>query len=55
MEFCKLELEGIILVKPKIFSDERGYFMETYHEEKFSKNFAAGEAPVFVQDNHLRF
>jgi len=52
MEFCKLELEGVILVKPKIFSDERGYFMETYHEEKFSKNFGDGKAPSFVQDNH---
>ena len=29
-EFKKLEIQDVILIKPKIFEDERGFFMETY-------------------------
>ncbi len=42
------EIEGLYIVQPKIYGDERGYFMETYHYEDFKD---AGLPMVFVQDN----
>lgn len=42
------DIEGLYLVRPKVFGDARGYFMETYHYEEFKK---AGLDQVFVQDN----
>ncbi len=49
MEFIKTSLEGAFLIKPRIFEDERGFFMETYQKELFLKN---GIREDFVQDNH---
>ncbi|MCD6319804.1 MAG: dTDP-4-dehydrorhamnose 3,5-epimerase [Candidatus Desulfofervidaceae bacterium] len=47
--FIPLELPGVILIEPKVFSDERGFFMEVYK----SKDFATfGITDQFVQDNH---
>lgn len=46
--FQKCEIEGLYIVEPKCFGDNRGYFMETYNFEDF-KN--AGLGQVFVQDN----
>src|SRR6185312_3717040 len=42
-------LDGCIILTPKVFSDERGHFFESYNEEKF--NEAAGYEVKFVQDN----
>jgi len=42
-------LDGVILVKPAVFGDERGFFLETYHQEKYRAN---GIPDPFVQDNH---
>jgi len=42
-------LDGVILVKPAVFGDERGFFLETYHQEKYQAN---GIPQPFVQDNH---
>jgi dTDP-4-dehydrorhamnose 3,5-epimerase len=42
------EIEGLYQIQPKVFGDNRGYFLETYHYEDF-KN--AGLDMVFVQDN----
>lgn len=50
-EFRKLEIPEIILVTPRIFSDARGFFMETYKLSDFS---SAGITEYFVQDNHSR-
>jgi dTDP-4-dehydrorhamnose 3,5-epimerase len=47
-KFQKLDIEGLYIVEPKVFGDERGYFMETYHYEDFK---AAGIDREFVQDN----
>lgn len=44
----KNEIDGLLLIEPKVFGDERGYFMEIYHYEDFK---AAGLSAVFVQDN----
>lgn len=46
--FTECEIEGVYVIEPKCFSDNRGYFMETYNYEDFRK---AGLPHVFVQDN----
>ncbi len=48
-EFEETEIKGIILVKPKVFGDERGFFLETYKKEDFILN---GIDDDFIQDNH---
>lgn len=50
-EFEKLEIDGLVLVKPKAFGDNRGFFMESYKESEFVKN---GIDTKFVQDNHSK-
>lgn len=45
----ELELKGILLIKPQLFKDDRGYFFESYQEKRF--NEAVGSAINFVQDN----
>jgi dTDP-4-dehydrorhamnose 3,5-epimerase len=42
------QINGILIIEPQIFKDSRGYFFESYNEEKFNK---AGIAAKFVQDN----
>lgn len=50
-EFEKLGIDGVILVKPKVFGDNRGFFMESYKKSDFVKN---GIDIDFVQDNHSK-
>ena len=47
MEVNTLAIEGLLLFTPKRFSDDRGYFMETFQEERYSTHIAE----PFVQDN----
>ena len=49
--FKELEIPDVILIKPEVFEDERGFFMETY---KISDFKSAGIKYDFVQDNHSR-
>jgi dTDP-4-dehydrorhamnose 3,5-epimerase len=49
MTISELPLSGVLLVEPRVFADDRGYFMETWHQQNFA---AAGLDVVFVQDNH---
>jgi len=42
-------LEGLIVVEPKVFRDDRGFFLEPYNAPRYK---AAGIEPDFVQDNH---
>jgi len=44
-------IPDVLIIKPQIFSDERGYFFEAYHRERFSK---AGIPVDFVQDNESK-
>jgi dTDP-4-dehydrorhamnose 3,5-epimerase len=44
-------IPGVILVKPQVHGDERGFFIETYHEAKYREG---GIDAVFVQDNHSK-
>jgi dTDP-4-dehydrorhamnose 3,5-epimerase len=50
MRAVPTELPGVLLVEPDVFADSRGFFLETYHSEKYG---AVGIGP-FVQDNHSR-
>ena len=50
-EFEKTKLEGAVLVKPRVFADERGFFVETYKKSDFA---ARGIPEEFVQDNHSK-
>lgn len=49
MKFTPLAIPDVILVEPRVFPDDRGYFLETWHEAKFA---AGGIPDRFVQDNH---
>lgn len=51
MEFHPTRLPGVLLVEPEVFRDERGFFLETYRADKYSKG---GIDCRFVQDNHSR-
>ena len=51
MKFVQTELPGVVIVEPRVFEDERGFFMESYHQPRFA---AAGIDAPFVQDNHSR-
>lgn len=48
-EFEKLEIDGVVLIKPKVFGDNRGFFIESYKKSDFVAN---GIDCEFVQDNH---
>ncbi len=50
-EFEKTEIKEVILVKPKVFGDDRGFFLETYKKADFEKVGIVGE---FIQDNHSK-
>lgn len=50
-EFEKQAIEDVILVKPKVFGDNRGFFMETYKKSDF---FTNGIEVEFNQDNHSK-
>src|SRR3989339_125234 len=49
MEFIETTLPGAYLIKPKVFRDERGFFVESWNEKVFAEN---GIDAKFVQDNH---
>ncbi len=50
-QFSHLDLAGVVLIEPRVFSDDRGFFMESYKESDFR---AAGLTEHFVQENHSR-
>ena len=51
MQAHATELPGVILVEPTVHRDDRGFFLETYHRQKYAD---AGIDVEFVQDNHSR-
>ena len=50
-KFTETGIEGMFVVEPTVFEDNRGYFMETYHEKDFKE---AGHDLTFVQDNQSK-
>jgi dTDP-4-dehydrorhamnose 3,5-epimerase len=51
MKFTTTPIADVVLIEPQVFGDARGFFTETWQEEKFK---AAGIDATFVQDNHSR-
>lgn len=49
--FIKTKIEGVYIIEPKVFGDERGYFFESYNENEFKKE---GLNYIFVQDNQSK-
>lgn len=51
MEYIKTEIEGVVIIRPRVFGDDRGYFMETFKQPEFEEHIG----PVqFVQDNESK-
>jgi len=51
MKFLSTKLSGVTVVEPDVFPDGRGFFLETYREDKYRQG---GIDARFVQDNHSR-
>jgi dTDP-4-dehydrorhamnose 3,5-epimerase len=51
MEIVKTSIEGLVIIQPKVFDDERGYFMESYKESFIKENFPDIH---FIQDNESK-
>ena len=51
MEIIKTSIEGLVIIQPKVFEDERGYFMESYKENFIKDNFPDIH---FIQDNESK-
>lgn len=48
MNIIQTPIEGLLVIEPRVFKDARGYFIETYNEQRYHE---AGIDAVFVQDN----
>lgn len=51
MEFIKTQIPDVVLIKPKVFGDNRGYFMESFRDDLFSDHVGKTE---FIQDNESK-
>jgi dTDP-4-dehydrorhamnose 3,5-epimerase len=51
MRVIETELPGVVVIEPEVHKDERGFFLETFHGERYRRH---GLPEVFVQDNHSR-
>lgn len=51
MKVTETSLPGVLLIEPRLFHDDRGFFFETYHRDRFR---TLGIPDEFVQDNHSR-
>lgn len=49
--FLSTDVNGVILIEPLVYADERGFFVETYRKDEFEN---AGISTEFVQDNHSK-
>ncbi|MFL1406146.1 dTDP-4-dehydrorhamnose 3,5-epimerase [Marinobacter sp. M1N3S26] len=52
MKVTKTPLEGVLILEPPVFGDDRGWFTESFNHRKFAD--AVGREVMFVQDNHSR-
>ncbi|MCF0173688.1 MAG: dTDP-4-dehydrorhamnose 3,5-epimerase [Bacteroidales bacterium] len=48
MNFVKTGIEGVVIIEPRVFEDERGYFYESFRKDEFARNVTDAD---FVQDN----
>ena len=49
MEIKNFDINGLYLIKPKIYYDNRGYFLESYNKKRYEKEL---NTEIFVQDDH---
>lgn len=52
MQIEETKLSGVLLIKPRVFRDDRGFFLESWNKKAFDQ--AVGRVIEFVQDNHSR-
>jgi dTDP-4-dehydrorhamnose 3,5-epimerase len=52
MKAIPTDIPGVVVLEPKVFGDERGFFFESYNRRAFRE--ATGVDPEFVQDNHSK-
>jgi dTDP-4-dehydrorhamnose 3,5-epimerase len=52
MKITPTAIPGVLIIEPKVFGDERGFFMESFNQKSFDE--AVGRHVEFVQDNHSR-
>jgi len=52
MNVIQTSIADLIIIEPKVFGDERGFFLESFHQERYRSE--AGLTLPFVQDNHSR-
>jgi len=52
LKVTETELKGVLLIEPAVHGDERGFFVETFHVQRYAD--AVGIRVPFVQDNHSR-
>jgi len=53
MKVIDTNIPDVKIIEPKVFGDERGFFMETWHQKKFEE-LVTGKPTPFVQDNHSK-
>lgn len=51
MKFINVDIEGLTVIEPNVFEDDRGYFFESYNQRDFDEN---GIKDLFVQDNQSK-
>lgn len=52
MNVIKTEIPDVLIFEPKVFGDERGFFMESFNQRQFEE--IVGRKISFVQDNHSK-
>lgn len=52
MDVIETKIPDVLIIKPKVFGDERGFFLESFNQKKFQEK--TGMNTGFVQDNHSR-
>jgi dTDP-4-dehydrorhamnose 3,5-epimerase len=52
MQIQTTELPDVLIIEPRVFGDDRGFFFESFNERRFAE--LTGTCPRFVQDNHSR-
>lgn len=54
MKVIETALPGVLIVEPRVFGDARGFFLETFHEQRYAGHGIPSKGLRFVQDNHSR-
>lgn len=54
MEIIETVLPGVLIVEPRVFGDARGFFLETFHKQRYQEAGIPAAGLEFVQDNHSR-